>query len=154
MKNVKEFIFLSLFVLSIGLLVMTPIEIYKTIEARSWVPVDVIVISSQIDENHGHYLKIEILDIEKGETNSRVSLRYGDIHLSVEVFGSLFISTLYADRARYPVGAKIKAFRSPDQSIYVLEQNTINQMLVLLLLACIYPGVTIWSIVTNRSNPG
>jgi hypothetical protein len=153
MKTIRNYILLGLFMFSIFTLVVAPIEIYKTIEARSWDAVGVKVITNHISSiHHDHYLKVEILDLETGKISSNVSVRYGDAHLLVEVLDYLLWSTFDTDMDRYPVGAEIKAFRSPDKTTYVLEQNSVVLMLVLILLACIYPGLTIWSVVTKRSN--
>ncbi len=42
------------------------------------------------------------------------------------------------------------AYRSADKKYYVLEQNSLKEMLIILLMSTIYPGVTIFMMVKNR----
>ena len=141
---------LFLFFLSIFLLIVAPIEIYKTIDARSWKSVEVKVISNEIAKDDDFYLNTVILDMSNQKASSNVSIRYGEPSFTIVFFGKLIGSTYDKDKDRYRAGAVIKAYRSPDKKTYVLEQNTITEMLILFMLGLIYPGITIALAIKNR----
>ncbi len=153
LRQLLGFLLLCLLGFSLFFMVFVPIEIYKTIAARSWEPVEVTISSSRIIERSNRYhLELIIEEVKSKKRGSRVSVRHGDMTLSFVAFGGLLNSTLYSDRNRYPVGAVTTAYRSPDGHSYVLEQNSIDFLLVLFAIACVYPAISIWKIKRGGSD--
>ena len=71
--------------------------------------------------------------------------------MSFAVFGKLINSSLLDDQMLFPGGKVVRAFRSPDKSEYVLEQNSISTVLTIFILACIYPAIAVVSIFRSRT---
>ena len=142
MKQLRGILLLAVLALSLFLLLFTPLEMYRTIKAQSWQPVDVEIVTSEIKRVWSDFtLEIQVRDLKTGAMSKRVAVRYGDIDFSLIAVATLARSTRYVDRDRYPRGRRIKAFRNPEGTSYVLEQNTITQMIIVFLLACIYPAI-------------
>ena len=147
MTTVLGFAKLFLFCVAVGMLVLGPVQIKKTLDARTWQPREVKITQSRIISSpsggHGHSsrthsLQIEILDMESGTRSSKVHVRFGGFNVNVAVLSSLAASTLDKDQEKYSVGAEVTAFKHPDRDQYVLEQNTTTAMLCAVLVSLTY----------------
>ena len=151
MKTVISFTLLAVFGFSLFFLIFIPIEAYNVVRAWDWEQVEVTITKSEIERVRGRfYLNIRIRDLETDTISESVSVRYGDISLSIIFIGWLMESNLYDDQDNYPEGMITTAYRSPDGSRYVLEQNSLWLMGILFGLALIYPLFTIYHIIKNR----
>ena len=155
LRKLYGILMLCLLGFSVFLVIFLPFEIYKTFDAHHWEPVEVRITTSRIEAvSNEYYFDIAVEEIATQKRSSRVQVRYGDINLSLVVFGDLFKSSLYRDQEVYPVGAVVTAYRSPDGNSYVLEQNAPDFMLMLFAIACIYPGIAVWRLVKTRREVG
>lgn len=151
MKTIISFALLAVFGFSIFFLVFIPIEAYNVVRVRDWEAVEVEITKSEIERNRGSfYLDIRIRDLETDTISQQVSVRHGDISLSIVFIGWLTESSLYNDQDNYPEGMIITAYRSPDGSRYVLEQNSLWLMGIIFGLSLIYPLFTIYHIIKHR----
>ena len=152
MKRLKGFFMLFLLGLSLFLLLFVPIEMYRTIKAQTWQPVEVEIVSIGIRRVWSDFtLEVQVRDLKTGVMSNQVAVRYGDIDLSLIAFSSLARSTKYVDLDKYARGKRIVAFRSAEGASYVLEQNTITLMTVVFLLACVYPAIAMRALIKRRS---
>lgn len=152
LQKIFGFVMLTVFFSSIFLLVTIPFEIRRTLDARTWesVPVKIIDYPMDRDMDGLPYSRIRIQDLEKNTTSMRVQFRYGDFGWNVYFFYHRVATLDTVDQRKYPPGTVVEAFRSPDGREYVLEQNSLNTMLTLFVLSCIYPGIAVVSIIRSQ----
>ena len=123
---------------SLLLTILAPIEIYKTINGKSWQPRKVRIIHSELELVRGKgklLLNIALYDLESKTTSSTVFVRFGDIEVDIHLPFMRSISSKRRDSQKYIVGKELIAYKNPKSNEYLLEQNSITLMITLLLLS-------------------